>query len=388
MEKNNVIEFNGSSERTIGMEIEFQLLDSKTLELVDGIMPLMEHYPDIIYIKPEFIQSSVEVMSRVCRSVLELESNLLSLVSDLGRKCAELGMTLAGAGTHPFNQKLAVITPLPRYLRIEERVGYPCHTYITYSIHVHLGMGSGEETIRVMTLLRPYLPILLALSASSPFWWGFDTKYACYRQMVLASAKTYGLPPYFESWEQFCSFFHKAKHAGVFRTFRDYHWDLRPRPDFGTLEIRVMDTQPTVREAIALAALSQCLTEYLKQNSVEAESNLLKPLPFWMEKENRYRACRWGLEAMLIIDEQANTKPLRDIAGDVLRSIRGTADGLGVLPKIDEVAKVLSDGPSYMRQRNLYGTTVSFKAVVSSLARELESELNELDPLYKTGITA
>lgn len=388
MDKNNIIEFNGSSERTIGMEIEFQLLNSETLDLVNGIIPLMEHYPDIIYIKPEFIQSSVEVMSKVCGSIGELESNLLSLVSDLRRKCAELGITMAGAGTHPFNQKLAVITPLPRYLRIEERVGYPCHTHITYSIHVHLGMGSGEETIQVMTLLRPYLPLLLALSASSPFWWGFDTKYASYRQMVLASAKTYGLPPDFESWEHFCSFFNKAKRAGVFGTFRDYHWDLRPRPDFGTLEIRVMDTQPTVRDAIALAALSQCLTEFLKQNSVEAERNLLKPLPFWIEKENRYRACRWGLEAMLIIDDQGNSRPLREIAGEVLRSIRSTADDLRVQLKIDEIAEVLSDGPSYVRQRNLYETTASFKAVVSSIAEEVESELNEFDSAYKSGITA
>ena len=388
MDKNNLIEFNGSCERTIGMEIEFQLLDSETLELVNGIMPLMEHYSDTIYIKPEFIQSSVEVMSKVCRSVEELESDLLSLVSGLHRKCAELGMTIAGAGTHPFNEQLAVITSLPRYLRIEERVGYPCHTYITYSIHVHLGMSSGEETVQVMKLLRPYLPVLMALSASSPFWWRFDTGYACYREMVLASAKTYGLPPDFESWEQFCSFFNKAKRAGVFRTFRDYHWDLRPRPDFGTLEIRVMDTQPTVREAIALAALSQCLAEYVKQNLPEAERNLLKPLPFWMEKENRYRACRWGLDAVLIEDDMGNTRPLREIAGEVLHSIRGTARDLGLSAKADEIAKVLSRGPSYVRQRNVYGNTASLKAVVSSLTGKLEAELKEFAPGYKSGISA
>lgn len=377
MEKNNLIEFNGSAESTIGMEIEYQLVDSQTLDLVNGIMPLMEHYPGTIYIKPEFIQCSVEVISKICTSFPELYSNLVGLVSDLHAKCVGLGMALAGAGTHPFNRRPAAITPLPRYLAIEKRVGYPCHDYITYSIHVHLGMASGEETILAMRLLRPYLPIMLALSASSPFWKGSDTKYASYRHMALASAKTYGLPPQFESWEGFCRYFKAAQRAGVFKTFRDYHWDLRPRPDFGTLEVRIMDTQPTVGGAVALAAFSRCLIDYVNACAEDAPEKLLGLLPFWMERENRYRACRWGLDAELIIDEQGNSRPLRELAEHTIQSIQGVADKEGLTRELDLVAKVLSDGPSYIRQRETYRKAGSFKTVVSSVAAELEAELKD-----------
>lgn len=377
MEKNNLIEFNGSAERTIGMEIEYQLVDSETLDLVNGIMPLMEHFPDTIYIKPEFIQCSVEVMSKICTSFPELRTNLLSLVSDLHSKCTRLGMTVSGAGTHPFNERPAVITPLPRYLAIEKRVGYPCHDYITYSIHVHLGMESGEETILVMRLLRPYLPILLALSASSPFWKGSDTKYASYRHMALASAKTYGLPPVFQSWEDFCTYFNAAQRAGVFKTFRDYHWDLRPRPDFGTLEVRIMDTQPTVGEAVALAAFSRCLIEYVKACASGAPEKLLGMLPLWIERENRYRACRWGLDTILITDERGDTSPLRQIVEETIQAMGGIADRLGVTEELRCVAKALSDGPSYIRQRETYRKTGSFKDVVSSVSGELEAELKD-----------
>ncbi len=357
------------------MEIEYQLLDSETLDLVNGIMPLMEFYPDTICVKPEFIQSSVEVISKICTSFRELETNLLGLVSDLYRKCAGLGMTISGAGTHPFNERPAVITPLPRYLAIEKRVGYPCHNYITYSIHVHLGMESGDETILAMRLLRSYLPVLLALSASSPFWRGADTKYASYRLIALASAKTYGLPPPFESWRDFCVYFNAAKRAGVYRTFRDYHWDLRPRPDFGTLEIRIMDTQPTVGKAVALAAFSLCLLEYLKSCAEEAPQKLLAALPSWMERENRFRACRWGLDAMIITDEDGNTRPLREITEETIGAIEETANKLGVTAELRRVAKVLSEGPSYMRQRETYRLTGSLRGIVSSVTGELEEEL-------------
>ena len=372
-------EFNWSDKRTIGMEIELQLVDSNTLDLANAILPLMEHYNDNIYIKPEFIQCSVEVMSKICRNIQELEWNLRSLVCDLHKKCKDLGITLSGAGTHPFHNGLAVITPIPRYLGIEKRVGYACYNYITFSMHVHVGMSSGEEMIALMNRLRPYIPVLLALSASSPFWRGHDTGHVSYRHRVLATARTYGLPPLFENWENFCTFFKAARYAGIYNTFRDYHWDLRPRPDFGTLEIRMMDSQPTVGEAIALAAFAQSLIEYLKSNYEEGEEHLLKPLPLWIEQENRYRASQHGLAAMYVEDESGNSRPILDIAENILNSIKETADNLGVSQELAGIAEILSNGPSYIRQRNVYGETGSYKAVVSCIASELESEIEEFN---------
>jgi carboxylate-amine ligase len=375
MSENDFIEFHGSQARSIGMEIEYQLVNSETLDLVNGIIPLMDYFPDTVYIKPEFIRCSVEVMSEKCRNIQELESNLLTLVNDLYKKCGELGMTLVGAGTHPFHKGLASITPLPRYLSIEKRVGFPCYSYITYSIHVHLGMESGEETIRVMKLLRPYIPVLLALAASSPYWRGYDTRYASYRAIVLTSAKTYGLPPYFENWGEFCTYFTAASRAGIFKTFRDYHWDLRPRPDFGTLELRVMDSQPTVGDAIALAALCQCLIEYVKSNAGETEDGCARRLPVWAEKENRYRACRYGLDAEIIQDEKGNTRFLREITDEVLQAVAKIAFELDIVPVLSRIPEILCDRSSYVRQRRVYKQKGNLRAVVSLLNRELEDEL-------------
>ncbi len=370
--------YSWSNERTIGMEIELQLLDAGTLDLADAIISLMELYPENHYIKPEFIQCSVEVMSKVCRNIQELDLNLKYLVRDLHQKCMSIGLALCGAGTHPFCERLASITPLPRYLSIEERVGYPCYNYLTFSIHVHVGMSSGEETITLMKHLRPYLPVLLALSASSPFWRGYDTIHACYRQRILAGARTYGLPPYFEDWEHFCSFFRTASIAGICRNFKDFHWDLRPRPDFGTLEIRIMDTQPTVGEAIALAAFCQSLIEYLKLHADEAQEKLLRPLPHWIELENRFRSSQHGLDAMYVEDLNGNSRPIGNIVEDILSSLKETADKLGVSQQLAGIEEVLSNGPSYIRQHNIYSETKSYQAIVSSVLSELESEIKEI----------
>ena len=135
---------------------------------------------------------------------------------------------------------------------------------MTYAFHVHVGMTNGDEAISLMRSLRPYLPILIAVSASSPFWWGHDSGYACYRQRVLASMRSYGIPPHFDSWKEFSDFFKSAQRAKTFHSVDDIHWDIRPRPDMGTLEIRVMDSQPTIQEAKMLAAFVYVLVEYLK----------------------------------------------------------------------------------------------------------------------------
>jgi carboxylate-amine ligase len=168
-----MMEFKRSEPLSIGVELEFQLLKAETLDLTDGILPLMEFYPDSPYVKPECIQNTVEIASKVCTSIAELKVHLTALVDDLKAKCQALGMRLCGAGTHPFCQHLALITPLPRYLTMEERYGYLAHTQVTFATHVHLGVTSGDEAIALMRSLKPYLPLLIALSANSPFWRGY-----------------------------------------------------------------------------------------------------------------------------------------------------------------------------------------------------------------------
>ncbi len=365
------MEFQPSDPERVGVELELQLVDAGTLDLVDGILPLMEFYPDSPHVKPEFIQNTVEVASRPCRSVDELADHVLALVADLRRRCAELGMALCGAGTHPFCERLALITPTPRYLAMEKEAGLLAHAQITFALHVHLGQPSGEAALDLMRRLRPCLPLLIALSANSPFWRGYDTGYAGYRQRILAATRSYGVPPSFDDWNQFVEFFAGLHQAGVFETINDIHWDIRPRPVLGTLEVRVMDMQATVHEALALAAFVRCLARLLAQQ--EALPPCLPPrLPWWIEKENHFQASRRGLAAPFIWTREGAVRPMRRVLEEVLDAVAAVARP-AERPWLDRVARLM-EHPGYRGQREVYRRTGSLQQVVARLVQALAEE--------------
>ncbi|MDJ0705502.1 MAG: YbdK family carboxylate-amine ligase [Leptolyngbyaceae cyanobacterium MO_188.B28] len=368
------MQFKGSPQATLGMELELQLLDPKTLDLVDGILPLMAEYPPCPWIKPEYNQATVEIISKVCSNIEELEAHTYSVLATLQARCQALGMTLCGAGTHPFCNRLVAMTPLTRHLDQYEMAGYSAHL-VTFAEHVHVGMLSGDEAVEIMGRLKPYLPVLLALSASSPFWWGHDTRYVSYRQRLLASRQTYGIPPRFKTWREFTEFFDSAKYAKIVDTIRDLHWDLRLQPDLGTLEVRVMDAQPTLKESIMLAAFVHMLIVYLQCCCRGRKSGfLLAPHHWCLEKENYFRASRLGLEANYIEDEQGHSRPIKAVITDILEALNTTADQLGETKYLNLVKKHLESMPSYLRQRQIFQRSQSVKAVVASLVRELQEE--------------
>jgi carboxylate-amine ligase len=369
------MEFKGSPTASVGIEIELQLLDPDTLDLIDGILPLLASQPDWPAIKPEYNQSTVEINSKPCETIRELESDIASSLTILQARCQDLGMSLCGAGTHPFCNRLATITPLPRYLVQQARDSYLGNLLMTCALHVHVGMPSGDEAIAMMAALKPYLPILLALSASSPFWWGCDTGFASYRQRVLASMRNYGLPPTFKSWQEFTDLFQSGRSAEMFNSIRDIHWDLRPRPDFGTLEVRVMDSQPTIREALALAAFIHSLIIYRQHCHREGMAGfLLTPCHGWFEKENYFRASHLGLDACYIEDDRGNSRPIPAIVKAILAALAPTAAQLGETEYLKFLENRLAGGSSYSRQRRVFQQTGSQREVVASLVRELQEE--------------
>jgi carboxylate-amine ligase len=372
-----VLDFKPSASPSIGIEIELQLLDPVTYDLVDGILPLMELCSDNPYIVPEWNQATVEINSKICNDINELEQDVLFHVSTVRQRCRDLGMVISGGGTHPFCRRLAKTTPTPRYLAMMRMEGYYDQTLITYALQVHVGMATGEETIAIMKRLRTYLPLLLAMSASSPFWWGHDSGYACYRQRVLAATRSYGIPAVFENWEDFSVFFESARRASAFHTFEDIHWDIRPRPDMGTLEVRVMDCQHTVRETIILSSFVHVLVEHIRKGMTSGEpGGILKPLPLWAEKENHFRASRLGLDAFYIDDASGKTRPMRDVIEGTIESISETADETGEGENLENLKKMLDDGPGYIRQRRVFQETGSHKEVSAFLVRELEEDLD------------
>lgn len=369
------MEFKSSPTSSIGIEIELQLLDSDTLDLIDGIIPLLASQPDHPALKPEFNQSTVEINSKPCETIHELEADVTSILATLQGWCRDLGMGICGAGTHPFCQRFATVTPLPRYLSQHESGGYLARLMMTFALHVHVGMPSGDEAIATMTDLKPYLPILLALSASSPFWWGHDTGYASYRQRILASMRSYGIPPTFKNWQEFADLFQSGQKAGMFNIIRDIHWDLRPHPTFGTLEVRVMDSQPTIKESISLAAFVHSLIIYLQHCRWAGRAGfLLKPCHGWIERENYFRASHLGLEACYIEDDQGHSRSFRDIIEDILETLAPTAEQLGEIEHLKFLERRLKSGSSYIRQHRVFQQTGSQKKVVAALVRELEED--------------
>ncbi|MFQ5468721.1 MAG: YbdK family carboxylate-amine ligase [Gammaproteobacteria bacterium] len=371
------MEFHRSDPHTIGMELELQLLDSQTLDLVDSILPLIEFYPDSELVKPEFIQNTVEVASKVCKELEELETSMIETIRGLKKQCVNLGMTLCGAGSHPFCEKLALITPLPRYQVMEKTAGYLGHNQITYATHVHIGMRTGNEAIMLMHKLKAFLPLLIALSANSPYWRGYDTGYAAYRHRILAAARSFGIPPSFKNWGEFEVFLKGAMHAGIFQSVNDIHWDIRPRPVLGTLEIRVMDAQSKVKDAVAIACFIRSLVSYFRHpgNGDHVEA-FPRPLPWWIEKENHYQASRQGLNASLVIDETGRSTKMRNVLLNVCDVLRPIAVAKGEACYFDHLLSIVDKGPGYVIQKDYRKQGKDFYGIVAALVARLNDEIN------------
>ena len=374
-------EFIPSEPLSVGVEMEFQLIDIESGELVNGIKPLIEIYPESPYIKPEFIQNTVELASRVGRNIADVHQHLLLLAKNLKPHCNRLGMDLFGAGTHPFDERLALFTPLPRYLELKQTSGILGHFQVTFATHVHIGVRSRDEAIYLFRALKPYLPLFMALSANSPFWRGYDTGFVAYRHRVLAASRNYGIPPSFENWNQFREFLEASQRAGMLDTIQDVHWDIRPRPHLGTVELRVMDAQPTIDEAMQLAALARSLAACLLDKQERMDNTLLpQELPWWIERDNHYTTSRLGLDADYVFNRHGEVCSLRTVWKDVVEYVHPYAESLGEVAYLQRLhTRVTEDCLPYSRQHAYYEESGDMKSIVTALVVELDAELTQAE---------
>lgn len=366
------MKFRNCSRHSIGVEWELQLLDTESLDLYDGIVPLMEFFPDTSFVKPEYIQSCVELTSNVSPTSDRVVQHLRQTLKRTVRRCEELGMGLCAAGTHPFCRRLALITPLPRYRRMAKSVGYLAHNQITFSTHVHIGMKSGDEAMLVMSRLIPVVPALVAMSANSPFWRGHLTGHAAYRHRILAAAPNYGLPTSFESWAAFEKFFEAATRSNMIGHFKDIHWDIRPHPDFGTLEVRAMDAASDLRSVHGLASFVRCLVVSMAEaSSRDLNAVMPRDLPFWVEKENRFRAGQLGMDAGYIVNANGDQRPMREFVNDLFEFCEPMAASIGESSGMRIAREMLDEIPAYQRQLDAYATGRSARTVVRGLQEAL-----------------
>ncbi len=369
------IPFTSSPRPTIGVELEVQILDPDTMNLTAGSLDILERVGnDHPKIKQELTQSTIEVITGICENVAEARADLAGTLEEVYQIGDEVGLGFALAATHPFAQwRDQKIFPNDRYQMLVDKIQWPARRLLIYGLHVHVGVSSGEKAIALSNALTTYIPHMLALSASSPFTDHEDTGLASARAKIFEGMPTAGLPFRLANYGEFQAFMNTLIRAQAIKTIREIWWDIRPHPDFGTIEIRVCDVPSTLTEVCALTALIQSLVVSL--GDAYDNGNYVNILRAWIVRENKWRAVRNGLDADLITDNRGGHSPLRTELATLIEKVSPFAEKLGCLSELGDLQPILNEGASYERQRRVYEETESLEAVVRSLSNEMRSDL-------------
>jgi carboxylate-amine ligase len=371
------VEFRGNDWPTLGVEVELQLVDSETMALRSAIGEVLAGMPEGLdgAVKPEFLQCYVEINSGVGRRVDEIEADLAPKLRAVERAAEQCGTRLFWGATHPFSRwRDQEITPNARYYELADLLQETVRRPVTFGLHVHVGVGSGDAAVAVTNRLMEHLPTLLALSANSPFWHGRPTGLHAHRIELLEGFPTGGLPPLMRDWGDYTTLVDRLAGCGFIKSTKEIWWDVRPNADSGTLEVRICDMPPDFPSTLALTALIQCLVHDLAR---EADSGLAShdEHQALMVRQNRWRACRFGLGAELVDPSIGEARTAREVARHLVDHLAPTAEALGCVRHLDRVA-ALADAPTGAeRQLDLFRRTGDLAEVVRRL-----SEASALGP--------
>ena len=379
------IPFTSSPRSSLGVEWELELIDVETRGLARGhaasdiLAELAEPHglegsAEHPKAKHELLESCIEVITGVCTTVDEALGDLSGTVGEVRAAAERRGLGLMCSGTHPFTDwATQEISPNPRYAKLIEDMQWLARRLQIFGVHVHVGVRSPEKAIPIVNALTAYIPHFLALSGSSPYWMGTDTGLASARSKVFEGLPTAGLPYQLSGWDDFEKFMETLISAHTISTIREVWWDVRPHPQFGTVELRICDGLPTLYEIGWAAALSQCLVELFNS---QLDKGYTLPMPKgWTVRENKWRAARYGVDAEIIVDETGRTTPLRDALGELVHDLTPIAERLGCTAELLRINGILAVGPSYARQRAVaaaHGGDLT--AVVDALMTEMRSD--------------
>jgi carboxylate-amine ligase len=336
-----VPEFRAGDSPTLGVELELQLVDASTMALQDGIDGLLAELPPALgdSVDREFHACCVEIRTDVCRNVDEIRRDLKTKLPWVAGAAARRGLLLAWGGTHPFSHwREQRVTSEPRYLALAEYYRETLLRQVTFGLHVHVGVESGEAAIRACDRIRAYLPILLALSSNSPFWCGRSTGLASHRIEVMGSLAAAGIPPRMRSWADYLELVERLNAAGFIESPKDLWWDVRPSPVHGTVEVRICDMPLGLEPVLGLTALIQCLVHRLSGEQPRGLTCLDgSPEPGAVEErarhmvlqQNRWQASRHGLDALLIAPDRWSKAPARVLARELIDHVLDTGRELG-----------------------------------------------------------
>lgn len=356
---------------TLGIEEEFQIVDPVTRELRSHITEMIDEGRMILgeQVKPEMHQSMIEVGTGICNNIHEARADVIKLRRTIATLAESKGLRIAAASTHPFsNWKDQKITPDQHYEALINEMQFLAQSLLIFGMHVHIGIEDRESQIHLMNAARYFLPHLLAISTSSPFWIGMKTGLKSYRSELFKKFPRTDIPDYFSSWSEFDNYVNLLLKTGCIDRPKKIWWDIRPHPTFPTLEFRICDIPSRVDEVIALAALIQAIVKKLhKLYRMNMGFRLYRRA---LIQENKWRAVRWGLDGMLIDFGKQKEVPVRDLIYELLDFVDDVVDELGSRKELEYIHTILEHGTSADRQLKVYEETGDFNAVVDNLISE------------------
>jgi len=323
------LEFTASPGLTMGVELELQLVQSHDLDLARDAAELLARLDKVKLagaVKPEITESMIELNTTVHSQHGPLAAELETMRDAVVQEAGMLNLRVCGGGTHPFHSWTARrIFPTERFRHILERYGYLAKQFTVFGQHIHLGCPDGDAAVYLAHQMTRYVPHFIALSAASPFYQGEDTSFQSSRLTAVNAFPLAGHMPFVADWAEFNEYFDRMRAFGVIESMKDFYWDIRPKPEFGTVEIRVCDTPLTVARAAALAAYAQALAKWLLE---ERPRPALRAV-YLVNAFNRFEAARFGLRGQFIDPFEERKRPLADDLLDALAGVAPQAQALG-----------------------------------------------------------
>jgi len=363
--------FRQNDRPTVGIELELGLVDAETMALTSQVQPLLARLTpeQQLSIKPEVMQCYVEINSDVCETIDQARDDLEGKLRAVEAAADDLGVRLWWGATHPFStwQEQQVV-PNERYANLVELMQEIARRMITFGLHVHVGVDSGDKAVMICDRIMQHLPTLLALSCSSPFWDGRVTGLQAMRPKILEGLPTAGLPPLMRNWSEYTWLVNHMVETGFINTIREIWWDVRPHHAFGTVEVRVCDMPGNLNDTLAIAALIQCLVKALSDLIDEGQyQHDCHPM---MVAQNKWRACRFGTRAQLIDLTSYKSRSVSLLVNSLVERLLPTARQLDCAEHLERVRQ-LATAPSWAdRQLAIFQQTGDRAAVVRRLVAD------------------
>ena len=370
------LEFKRSDRPTVGIEVELQLIDRETKNLSAAAVPLVEEAAKIpgLTLKAELSQAMAEINTEICGTVREAGESLARQLVQVRELASKRNVEIAVSGTHPFQDwRERKIFPDERHARILEKYRWLARRWTTFGMHVHVGVKDGDRAIHILNALVNYIPHLIALSGSSPYWGGTDTGLHSCRAAVTESFPTGGIPYFLPDWKGFEKYFETLTGTGTIQSIKDIYWDIRPHFDFGTVEVRACDGLPSLKETLAAAALIHCLVVWIDDQFQKGKRpRQIHMQRYWLAPENKWQAVRYGLDGRIVSPDSEEKRFIRDDISALVEMLRPVADSLQCATELEGVLAIVERGPGAIRQRQVFDRTKSLVAVVESLIEELK----------------